>query len=229
MRVVRGGAATGAVCGVAGRAFGAISLLLALAGCTSTFQLPGAVATLRGTTIAVESIEGPPPLVVHRFERDLTEAATARQIGIVPRGTQAAYRARGYLAPQAGGASIAWAWDIYDAAENRAFRLRGEEKATAGRRSWTDEQAMRRIARASVEQLVAFLSEPRTAPPAAPPPARGPSIIAAIDDFRPEAAGIFRVFTASLAPAALDAPSEAVPLPPRRPSRSATVLAFGGQ
>jgi len=228
MRVVRGGAATGAVCGVAGRAFGAISLLLALAGCTSTFQLPGAVATLRGTTIAVESIEGPPPLVVHRFERDLTEAATARQIGIVPRGTQAAYRARGYLAPQAGGASIAWAWDIYDAADNRVFRVRGEEKATAGRRSFTDDQALRRIARASVEELVAFLFEPRTAPPAAPPPGRDPAVFAAGDDFRPEASGISRVFTESAAPPARAAPSEAVPLPPHRPHRSA-VLAFGEQ
>ena len=142
----------------------------------------------------------------------------------MPRGTQAVYRARGYLAPQAGGASIAWAWDIYDAAENRAFRLRGEERATAGRRSWTDEQAMRRIARASVEQLVAFLSEPRMAPPAAPPPARGPAVIAASDDFRPEAAGIFRMFTASAAPPALDAaerggPAAAPSSPPVRRAR----------
>ena len=227
MRVVRGGGAAGARFGVV-RALGVL-ILLALAGCTSTWQLPGATTNLRGTTIAVESIEGPPPLVVHKFERDLNEAAASRQIAIVPRGTPAVYRARGYLAAQAGGASIAWAWDVYDTAENRAFRMRGEEKATAGRRSWTDEQAMRRIARASVEQLVAFLSEPRTTPPAAPPPARGPAVIAAGDDFRPEAAGIFRVFTASPAPATLDSPSEAVPLPPRRPGRSETMLAFGEQ
>src|SRR5262245_8624139 len=201
MRVVGGRGAVGAV-GRVVRASGAIGLFLALAACTSSsWQLPGATTDLRGTTIAVESVEGPPPLVVHKFERDLNEAAASRQIAIVPRGAQAVYRARGYLASQAGGASIAWAWDIYDAAENRAFRLRGEEKATTGRRSWTDEQAMRRVARASVEQLVAFLSEPRTAPPAAPPPSRGPSVIAGGDDFRPEAAGIFRVFTASAAPA----------------------------
>jgi hypothetical protein len=227
MRVVGGRGAAGAVC-VVRRAFGAMSLLLALAGCTSSgWQLSGPAADLRGTTVAVESIEGPPPPVVHRFAQDLNEAAANRQIAIVPRGTQAVYRVRGYLAPQAGGASIAWAWDIYDAAENRAFRLRGEEKAAPGRRSWSDEQAMRRIARASVEQLAAFISEPRPAPPAAPPPARGPSIIAAGDDFRPEAAGIFQVFTASPAPSALDSPAEAVPLPPHRPGRSAVALAFG--
>ncbi len=228
MGVVRGGGAAGAGYGVVRRAFGVLSLL-ALAGCGSTWQIPGPTADPRGTTIAVESIDGPPAPVVHRFVRDLNEAAATRQIAIVARGTQALYRVRGYLAPQAGGASIAWAWDVYDAAENRAFRLRGEEKAAPGRRSWTDEQALRRIARASVEQLVAFLSEGRTPPPAPPPPARGPSVIAAGDDFRPEAAGIFRVFIASPVAPALDPPAAAVPLPPHRPRPSAAALAFSEQ
>jgi hypothetical protein len=202
-------------------------LILTLPGCSSTWQMPGPSADLRGTTIAVESVDGPPATVVHRFVRDLNEEAATRQIAIVPRGAQALYRVRGYLAPQAGGASIAWAWDIYDAGENRAFRLRGEERSAAGRQSWADEQALRRIARASVEQLVAFLSENR-APPAALPPARAPANIASRDDFRPEAAGIYRVLTSNPPPPALDPTTEAanVPLPPHRPAPSAATLAF---
>ena len=190
------------------------------------------VADLRGTTIAVESVEGPPPAIVHKFVRDLGEEAAARQLALLPQGAQAHYRMRGYLAPQAGG-GIAWAWDIYDAGQNRAFRLRGEERT--GARSWgADPQAMRRIARASIEQLATFLSSrPAGTTPAAPTaPTGNPSLIAALDDFRPEAAGIFRLFGAGTAPPDPEAGRDAasfVPLPPHRPAPSgppAAHLAF---
>jgi hypothetical protein len=206
-------------------------LLLALPGCASTVQGPS--ADLRGTTIAVESVDGPPAPVVHKFVATLNEEAATRQIAIVPRGAQALYRVRGYLAPQAGG-SIAWAWDIYDAAENRAFRLQGEERSTTGRsnasrtwaeRTWADEQALRRIARASVEQLVTFLAESRGAP-AAPPAGGGSQIVASSDDFRPEAAGIFRVSASNPPPPAPGAETASVPLPPHRPAPAAATLAF---
>ena len=233
MRLGGGGRSVGVWCFVArgGRIAGALGLALVAAGCVSLGP-SASVADLRGTTIAVESIDGPPPAIVHKFVRDLGEEAAARQLAVVPPGTQAHYRIRGYLASQAGG-GIAWAWDIYDAGQNRALRLRGEERT--GARSWgADPEAMRRIARASIEQFVAFLSSSRhaTTPAAAAALAGNLSLIAARDDFQPEAAGIFRVFGGGTATPAREAgsdPESVVPLPPHRPAPSrpaAANLAF---
>ena len=201
MQRVGGGDAVGASQLASSRfsVVGVLLLGLAVAGCSTAAHFPGTLSDARGAAIAFESIEGPPPHLVHRIVRDLTEEAAARQIAVVARGGPAAYRIRGYLAAHAeqGTTSIAWAWDIYDAGQRRAFRLTGEDKTTGGRKSWAaaDAQALRRIARASMDQLVVFMAGART--PAAPvpdgapaAPQRGPSIIAGLDDFRPEAAGI---------------------------------------
>jgi len=182
-------------------------LTLSTTGCASSGPTPSAFADLRGTTIAFESIEGPPAAVSQRFARNLNEETSARQIVVVPAGGQAQYRIRGYLAAQP--TSIAWAWDVYDATQQRAFRLRGEEQA-AGRRSWAgaDDAVLRRIARASVEQFAGFLAADRT--PASPEtrrPARSPSVIAASGDL-PEA------------------PSPDVPLPRYRPAPNASSAAL---
>ena len=146
-------------------------LTLAAAGCNTSGPTPRADA--RGAAIAFESIEGPPAQVVQRLVRDINEEASARQIAVVPRGTAAPYRIRGYLAANAerGAPSIAWAWDVYDGDQRRAFRLTGVEPAGTGRQSlagsWAaaDDAALRRIARAGVEQLVVFIAS-----------ARGPSV-----------------------------------------------------
>ena len=216
---IRGADAAGAwrlACGFCHRMAGVVILALSAAACTTT-GLTGSVSDVRGTTIAVDSIDGPPPAIAQKIARDLNTEATARQIVVVERGGQAMYRVRGYLAAQAdqAGTSIAWAWDIYDAEQRRVFRLRGEDKAGGSGRSWSaaDEAMLRRIARASVDQLVAFLASPRTAFGPAPEPGDAPSrasILAGVDDFGPEAAGIFRVFRP--APVALGAATEAAPL-----------------
>jgi hypothetical protein len=198
--------------------------------------MPGAPADVRGTTISFDSVDGPPPAVVQRIVRDLSTEATARQIVVVPRGGQAMYRVRGYLAAHAdqGQTAIAWAWDVYDGEQRHVFRLRGEDKAVAASRSWTaaDDQTLRRIARTSVEQLVVFLGSPRTpagrVAESAPSPApRSLSILAGLDDFTPEAAGIFRVLRQAPVPLALDAAPEAlpgeVPLPRGRPAPGAPI------
>jgi hypothetical protein len=227
------GSAAGIVHSVARRygVAGALVLALAAAGCSSTWQAPDTVVDLRGATIAIESIEGAPPGVVHSFARDLNEEATARRIAVVAQGMRAQYRVRGYLAPQAGGGGLAWAWDIYDAGQKRAFRLRGEENA--GPRAWADAQALRRIAQASIAQFAAFLAANRTPPipgPGTPQPSSGPAVVAEHDDFRPEAAGIFRVLAGGPAVPAPDAGTETVPqgfpLPPRRPAGAATPAAL---
>jgi hypothetical protein len=125
-------------------------LALAAAGCNTPG--PTSLADARGAAITFESIEGPPPQVVQKFERDISEEASARQIAVMPRGGGAPYRIRGYLAPSAGpeASSIAWAWDVYDGDQRRAFRLTGVEPAGTGRQSlagsWAaaDDAALRR-------------------------------------------------------------------------------------
>lgn len=218
-------------------------MLLALAGCTGGGQTPGFLADTRGSAVAVDSVDGPPAQVSQKFVRHLNEAASARQIAVMPHEGSAPYRLRGYLAVQArgGATSIAWAWDIYNPAEHRAFRLNGEEPAKAGRKSWAaaDDEVLGRIARSSVEQLAVFLANPHT--PASPEPSsifaeKGRTLLSRIDDFSPEAAGIFRIFSSK--PPASDTGPEGtdalprtatVPLPPDRPAPGAATspaLAF---
>jgi hypothetical protein len=52
-------------------------------------------------------------------------------------------------------------WDVYDANQQRARRLSGEEPMSgAGRTTWAaaDDQVIRKIARVGMDRLVAFLS-----------------------------------------------------------------------
>jgi hypothetical protein len=212
----------------------ALSLTLGLlvAGCGSIGQTLGPSAQAR-SNIAFESIDGVPRDISQRLVGDLNEAAATLRIAVVPAGGEAAYRMRGYLAAHSEGSttSIAWAWDVYDAELQRAFRLSGEERAgsAAGRdpagktpagrdpegRSWAavDEALLRRIARTGMEQLAGFMaSAPAPAAPAPPAPGRNGSVVASRDGFRSATAGSLRSETAD----ALE--SAAAPLPRRRPA-----------
>lgn len=213
-----------------GRPFVGLALCLAscllAAGCGSLGPTPGPTAQARDVSIAFESIDGLPRDISQRLLRDLNEEAAALQIAVVPASGAPAYRMRGYVAAHAEGSatSIAWAWDVYDAELQRAFRLSGEERAgstatPAGRnpaaRSWAmaDEALLRRIARAGMEQLAGLLGSPPA--PAAPPPAapaRSGAVVASRDDLGSAAAGSIPDEPA----AALDSP--AVPPPHRRPA-----------
>ena len=180
---------------IVGRSFsrhriaGVIVLALCVSGCATSSPVQSTVPDVRGITIAFESIEGPPAAVTQRFARSLNEETGARQIVVVPAGRQAQYRVRSYLATQA--TTIFWAWDIYDAAQQRAFRLRGEERA--GGSSWAaaNDTVLRRVARAGVEQFGAFLATDRApaSQPAAPRPTLGGWSIAVRDDLNPASAG----------------------------------------
>jgi hypothetical protein len=164
-------------------------MLVGAAGCTTDGGPPGMAATpvgARGPTIAFESIDGPPVGVFEKLVVGLSEEAQARQVLVVSRESAAAYRIRGFLAVHVvhGRPQVAWVWDVYDAEKRRALRISGEEPGTRkGGDAWAaaDDQMLRRIARQSVERLVAFLATPNT-PPAepAPPPAR-PAVAAAED------------------------------------------------
>ena len=205
-----------------------LALCLMAAGCASIGQAlapSGLAASAPGGNvgIAFESIDGLPRDMTQKLVRDLDEEAAALRVAVVPPGGEATYRVRGYLAAHARGAttSIAWAWDVYDAQLQRAFRLSGEEEAgpAAGHaparkgseaRSWTaaDDAALRRIARTGMQQLVDFMASTPPAPagpaPAAPVPVRnGSDNVASRDDLGTEPIG---------------APEpRGVPLPPRQP------------
>jgi hypothetical protein len=140
------------------------------------------VSTGRGATIAFESIDGPPVAVFQNLVTTLSAEAAARQVQVVSRTGDPAYRIRGYLAAiVVGGKShISWVWDVYDANKQRVLRIAGEEAAgRPGANAWgvADEQMVRRIARSSIDRLAAFLAAP-SAPPLEPAPGQ-PAIASA--------------------------------------------------
>ena len=127
-----------------------------------------------GSTIAFESIDGPPPQVFERMVNLLDSESKLRSLSIVSREGTAAYRVRSYLAAEVshGRTTIAWVWDVYDQNQQRALRLSGEEPAgKAGRDAWAaaDDLVLRKIAQAGLSGLSAMING--TAPAGAPSPA----------------------------------------------------------
>jgi hypothetical protein len=205
------------------RRYGSVGVLLlglAVSACVSTGQIANLTETPRAT-VAFESLDGAPPAVFHKLMKSLKEEAGARQITVVsPR--EANYRLRSYLAVHGEDGttpttSISWALDVYDADQRRAFRLTGEEK-TAGR-MWAaaDDQALQRIARASMERfalLSATARLPSGAVAAGSPPQRTASAMGWLDDWAPESSGIFRILRRAPARGPEIAADAGSPLPP---------------
>ncbi len=137
---------------------------LCLAGCTTDGGPTLAGAAPKGS-IAFESIDGPPQGVFQKLVQNLNTEAQTRNIAVTSRENASAYRVRGYLAAHVvrGKTSIAWVWDVYDAEQRRALRIAGEEPV-AGKPAdaWTgaDDEILRRIARTSMDRIVAFLAAP---------------------------------------------------------------------
>jgi hypothetical protein len=199
----------------AGKPFVCLAACLMAAGCASIGQALGPAAPGRDVSIAFESIDGLPRDVSPKLTHDLDEEAAALRIAVVPAGTQAAYRIRGYVAAHAegSGTAVAWAWDVYDAGLQRAFRLNGEERAGAGRNWAADDALLRRIAHNGMAQLAEFMAAP-PAPPAlapSPVPEQSGGTVAGSDDPRPGT-------RASLDDAEAPLAFASVPLPPRRPA-----------
>lgn len=173
----------------------AAGVLAALAGCLLAGCTAGGVSHVSqalavsgsggAATVAFESIEGPPPAVFNHLIEHLSNEAQTRRVAIVSRDASANYRIRGYMAAHAerGRVVIGWVWDVYDTEKRRSLRIAGEEGAGARRpaEAWqaADEGMIRKIARTSMDRLVAFLggAEPSSEPvPAAP---EGPAVAAA--------------------------------------------------
>jgi hypothetical protein len=180
----------------AGRAAIAAALLVAacaLGGCAGGGAASNSFAMANnggsnGSTVAFESIDGPPPQVFDRMVGVLDSESKLRNLSIVSREGQASYRVRSYLSAQVihGRTTIAWVWDIYDSSQQRALRLSGEEPAgKAGRDAWAsaDDLVLRRIAQAGFSGLSAMVNgtPPADSPPAAPPVPglRGPAVASA--------------------------------------------------
>ena len=152
-------------------------------------------------TIAFESIDGPPEPVFNRLVADLSDQAKAQQMPVVSRGSQAAYRVRGYLAATVanGKGEVDWVWDVFDADSDRVLRVAGREKVGPGKDVWNnlDDATVQRIAAQSLSEISTRLaggtpagasSTPAAAPeldPAdAPPvnPGEGPVVASAVPD-----------------------------------------------
>ena len=170
----------------------------ALGGCASSGGSSGAFAMASPSdspTVAFDSIDGPPPQVFDRMVSVLDSETKLRNLAIVSREDQAAYRVRSYLSAEVahGKAMIAWVWDVYDRDQQRAVRLSGEEPAgKAGRDAWAaaDDMVLRRIAQAGLAGLASMINgTPDTPAPAPPPGKHGPAVASA----EPPASGATRV------------------------------------
>src|SRR6201997_710139 len=169
------------------------ALLLAaagtLGGCAGSGAATGAyaMATTDTSTIAFESIDGPPPNVFDRMVGVLDSESKLRNLAIVSREGQAAYRVRSYLAAQVvkGRAVIAWVWDVYDRDQERTLRLSGEEPTgKSGRDAWAtvDDLVLRKIAQAGFSGLTNMVNgrQQGITPPVVPAPDKtGPAVATA--------------------------------------------------
>ncbi|MGL9623345.1 hypothetical protein QRQ56_35880 [Bradyrhizobium sp. U531] len=146
-----------------------------------------APSTGSGATVAFESIDGPPPQVFDRMVGVLDSESKLRSLSVVSREGSAAYRVRSYLSAQVmrGKTVIAWVWDVYDANQQRALRLSGEEPTSAkgGRDPWNaaDDLVLRKIAQAGFSGLSNMINGAPDAPGAAPG-LRGPAVASVIKD-----------------------------------------------
>jgi hypothetical protein len=187
----------------------AIAALAATAAGCSSLPSDGraslASATPSGSTVAFESIDGPPPEVFRKLVANLNEEAGSRQITVVARADAATYRVRGYVSALVARdkTTFAWVWDVYDADKRRTLRIAGEEPAVASRRrdAWlaADEQVLRHMARNGMDRIAGFLNSSDPPPAAAPEPSFV-TLVSGRDD-TPEGAGIFRVFSSPDQPA----------------------------
>jgi hypothetical protein len=144
-----------------------------------TTSSTGPAVASDGATIAFDQIDGPPPQVFDRMVDVLDSESKLRSLAIVSREGAAAYRVRSYLSAQvvSGKTVIAWVWDVYDANQQRALRLSGQEQVGRGptRDPWSaaDDLVLRKIAQAGLSGLSGMLNG--TAPANTAPPRLGPA------------------------------------------------------
>ncbi|WGD31962.1 hypothetical protein AncyloWKF20_09125 [Ancylobacter sp. WKF20] len=151
---------------------------LALGACqTGNGNKPVAAASISGgtKTIAFESIDGPPQPVFDKLVASLSSEASAQKVPVVSRQSPAAYRVRGYLAAAVtnGKGEVDWAWDVFDADQERVLRVSGTEKVGDGKDVWNtiDDATLTRIAAQSLDEIKTRLANGVPAPAASAQPA----------------------------------------------------------
>src|SRR5215218_6866699 len=175
----------------AARAIVAAALLVvmcALGGCAGGGAASGsfAMAPGGGSTVAFESIDGPPPAVFDRMVSVIDSESKLRNLSIVSREGGASYRVRSYLSAQVvrGKTVIAWVWDVYDNNQQRALRLSGTEPGgKAGRDAWAaaDDLVLRKIAQAGLSGLSSMINGAQDTPQGAPAPGLRGSAVASVE------------------------------------------------
>ena len=168
-----------------------LAVATALAGCAGGGGAANSYAMApsagSGATVAFESIDGPPPQVFDRMVGVLDSESKLRSLSVVSREGTAAYRVRSYLSAQIvrGKTVIAWVWDVYDANQQRALRLSGEELTAAkgGRDPWgaADDLVLRKIAQAGFSGLSNMINGTPDAPGTVPG-LRGPAVASVIPE-----------------------------------------------
>jgi hypothetical protein len=147
-----------------------------------------------GATVAFESIDGPPPQVFDRMVGVLDSESKLRSLSVVSREGTAAYRVRSYLSAQVvrGKTVIAWVWDVYDANQQRALRVSGEEPTSSkgGRDPWSaaDDLVLRKIAQAGFSGLSNMINGTPDVPSPVPG-LRGPAVASVTPDVPASALG----------------------------------------
>jgi hypothetical protein len=211
----------------------AAACALALAACNPEDRSITSAGQPRGASVAFESIDGLPPDQFRQLVNSLNSEAQTRQLAVMSRDSQAAYRVRGYLAAKTvkRQTTVSWVWDVFDRDDRRALRITGEETAKdtgkhGHRDAWSaaDDAMLDRIARNSVDQLAAFLTSPEVAP--GTPDAAPQAVAFGQQNSSPESAGIFRISQPNADPEPSDtANTGLIPLPPRRPPLTTAISA----
>jgi hypothetical protein len=127
-------------------------------------------ANIAGATVAIASVDGPPPEVSTRFRQSFDEAAAARRIAVAAP-AKARYLVRGYLTASLieGGAEVDVVWDVFTPDKKRAQRLSDAIAVKgAGDDAWAmiDDSALNSVAAKCADDLAAYLSNTPEAAPA---------------------------------------------------------------
>jgi hypothetical protein len=127
-------------------------------------------ANIAGATVAIASVDGPPPEVLTRFRQSFDVAAATRRIAVAAP-AKARYLVRGYLTASLieGGAEIDVVWDVFTPDKKRVQRLSDAIAVKgAGDDAWAiiDDAALNSIAGKCADDLAAYLSNTPEAAPA---------------------------------------------------------------
>jgi hypothetical protein len=140
---------------------------LALAACNAATRPAATAAAIIAPDVPVAfiALEGAPEAVLPRLTEALSLAAGDRSIRLVETDADPAYQVKGYFAAAsaAGGATLTYALDVFDAKDRLVRRLEGagEMSGTAPAADpWAgiDDQAMARLAASSMNDLARFLA-----------------------------------------------------------------------